>query len=68
MDAHLIITYWSTNNNGSDTNDLMCVSELPGSFKAILTIIANLDFFLRFFSLFLTLAGSLLLHKFFFTS
>lgn len=45
MDAHLIITYWSTNNNGSDTNDLMCVSELPGSFKAVLTIIANLDFF-----------------------
>ena len=45
VEAHLIIIYWSTNNNGNDTNDLICVSELPGSFKAVLTIIANLDFF-----------------------
>jgi hypothetical protein len=66
VDAHLIITYWSTNNNGSDTNDLMCVSELPGSFKAVLTIIANLDFFLRFFSLFLTLLGLCCCTSFFF--
>ena len=42
------------------------MSELPGSFKAILTIIANLDFFFKIFLFIFGCAGSLLLHNFFF--
>ena len=40
-DTHSIIPCWSTNNNGNNTNNLIHVSELPGSFMAIITIIAN---------------------------
>ena len=42
------------------------MSELPGSVKAVLTIIANLDLFLRFFYLFLAVLGLCCCTLFFF--